>query len=143
MQSSAPREFLARGRGNLCILAGCRCAARLASVSRCTVHPAVVCRVLCVRLRRIARRGARVRPCGVPGLCAETCAAGHAHTSAALRVLDLDGVRVAAAAVDDAAGDDDLVALFELHHLPADLQRVVKQHVGALVHLAHNGRDAP
>ena len=74
----------------------------------------------------------------VPG-----CAANLPHTPAALCVLDLDGVRVAAAAVDDAAGDDDLVALFELHHLPADLQRVVKQHVGALVHLAHNGRDAP
>lgn len=80
------------------------------------------------------------RPCSgrVPG-----CAAYPPHTPAALCVLDLDGVRVAAAAVDDAAGDDDLVALFELHHGAADLQRVVKQHVGALVHLAHNGRDAP
>ena len=70
---------------------------------------------------------------------------GRALTGAptALCVLDLDGVRVAAASVDDAAGDDDLVALFELHHGTADLQRMVKQHVGALVHLTHDGCDAP
>ena len=95
----------------------------------CTIRPALCCP--CVWFSRPLCAGFRA------GACRDICAC------AALRVLDLDGVRVAAAAVDDAAGDDDLVALFELHHLPADLQRVVKQHVGALVHLAHNGRDAP
>lgn len=95
----------------------------------CTIRPALRCP--CVWFSRPLCAGFRT------GACRDICAC------AALRVLDLDGVRVAAAAVDDAAGDDDLVALFELHHLPADLQRVVKQHVGALVHLAHNGRDAP
>ena len=63
-------------------------------------------RGLCLRIvRRVALTGAPVLLC----------------------VLDLDGVRVAAAAVDDAAGDDDLVALFERHDGAADLQRVARR----------------
>ena len=101
------------------------------------VRPALCCpcpffRACCVQTFAPGLAGAsvRVRPCA-------------RSAPAALCVLDLDGVRVAAAAVDDAAGDDDLVALFELHDGTADLQRMVKQHVGALVYLTHDGRDAP
>ena len=60
-----------------------------------------------------------------------------------LNMIDLDRVRVAGLAVRDAAGDDDAVAVLEVHMLFGELLCRVEQHLRRRQDRAHDGRDRP